>query len=82
MGRQHRPLVAWYGDLDFVPHLREFIMRGAVDVVVTFGAPVSHGAYANRKELARSIEATVRRLTAATLRGRPAPAVPFLAENR
>lgn len=82
MGRQHRPLVAWYGDLDFVPHLREFIARGAVDVVVTFGAPVAHGVHANRKELARSIEGTVRRLTASTLRGRPAPAVPFSAENQ
>lgn len=84
MGRQHRPLVAWYGDLDFVPHLREFIARGAVDVVVTFGPPVAHGSTANRKELARSIEGTVRALTAATLRGRPAPvaAIPFSAENR
>jgi 1-acyl-sn-glycerol-3-phosphate acyltransferase len=83
MGRQHRPLVAWYGDLDFVPHLREFIRRGAVDAVVTFGAPVGHGAHANRKELARSMEGTVRRLTTATLRGRPEAApVPFSAENR
>ena len=22
MGRQHRPLVAWYGDLDFMPHIK------------------------------------------------------------
>ena len=22
MGRQHRPLVAWYGDIDFVPHFK------------------------------------------------------------
>src|SRR5689334_6922181 len=25
MGRQHRPLVAWYGDLDFLPHIKAFI---------------------------------------------------------
>jgi 1-acyl-sn-glycerol-3-phosphate acyltransferase len=84
LGRQHRPLVAWYGDLDFVPHLREFVARGAVDAVVTFGAPVTHGAHANRKELARSVESTVRALTVATLRGRPLPpcAVHFSPENR
>lgn len=84
MGRQHRPLVAWYGDLDFVPHLRDFILRGAVDAVVTFGEPVTHRAHHNRKELARSLEGTIRRITASTLRGRPAPAaaVPFPAENR
>ena len=28
MGRQRRPLVAWYGDLDFMPHIKTFIERG------------------------------------------------------
>jgi lyso-ornithine lipid O-acyltransferase len=69
MGRQHRPVVAWYGDLDFVPHLKEYIQRGAVDAVVTFGEPIVYGARADRKELARSLENTVRRLTAQALRG-------------
>ena len=43
MGRQHRPLVAWYGDLDFVPHIRAFIARGAVDAVVSYGEPLAAG---------------------------------------
>ncbi len=41
MGRQNRPLVAWYGDLDFMPHIKEFIARGAVDAVVSYGEPVA-----------------------------------------
>ena len=41
MGRQHRPLVAWYGDLDFMPHIRAFIARGAVDAVVSYGEPIA-----------------------------------------
>lgn len=69
MGRQHRPVVAWYGDLDFVPHLKEYVRRGAVDAVVTFGEPIAYGARTDRKELARALENTVRRLTTQALRG-------------
>lgn len=74
MGRQHRPLVAWYGDLDFVPHLKEFIQRGAVDAAVSFGAPIAADARADRKAVAKTLEASVRRMTAAALRDRPVPA--------
>jgi 1-acyl-sn-glycerol-3-phosphate acyltransferase len=73
MGRQHRPLVAWYGDLDFMPHIRAFIERGAVDAVVSYGEPVVADATADRKAMAKSLEGAVRRITAATLRGRPRP---------
>ena len=75
MGRQHRPLVAWYGDLDFVPHIKEFIARGAVDAVISYGEPVAIGGGTDRKALTRQLEGAVRRLTVATLNGRPpAPA--------
>lgn len=70
MGRQHRPLVAWYGDLDFTPHFREFVRRGVVDVTVTFGAAVPCDRDTDRKSAARSIEGTVRELTAGALRDR------------
>jgi lyso-ornithine lipid O-acyltransferase len=70
MGRQHRPLVAWYGDLDFGPHFKEFVQRGAVDVTVSFGEPVPFDNGADRKSVTRSLEQTVRQLTAATLRDR------------
>ena len=71
MGRQHRPLVAWYGDLDFMPHIKEFIARGAVDAVVSYGEPVAANAAADRKAMAKSLEGAVRSLATATLRGRP-----------
>ena len=76
MGRQHRPLIAWYGDLDFMPHFKAFIARGALDVVVSYGEPVVADATADRKVLARSLEGAVRRITADTLSGRPRPAQP------
>ncbi len=71
MGRQHRPLVAWYGDLDFIPHIKEFIARGAVDAVVSYGEPVPADGEADRKTMTRALEGAVRRLTVATLSGRP-----------
>jgi 1-acyl-sn-glycerol-3-phosphate acyltransferase len=73
MGRQHRPLVAWYGDLDFVPHLWRFIRHCAVDAVLTFGEPAHFDAQADRKATVKALESQVRRLTTATLRGRPEP---------
>jgi 1-acyl-sn-glycerol-3-phosphate acyltransferase len=54
-----------------MPHLRALIERGAIDAVVTFGAPVPAGAQSDRKVLTRQLEQTVRRITALTLRGRP-----------
>ena len=74
IGRQHRPLVAWYGDLDFVPHIKEFIARGAVDAVVSYGDPVPADGRADRKAMTKSLEDQVRALNAAMLRGRARPA--------
>ena len=53
MGRQHRPLVAWYGDLDFMPHIKAFIARGAVDAVVSYGEPVAADGSADRKAMTK-----------------------------
>jgi len=71
MGRQHRPLVAWYGDLDFMPHIKNFIERGAVDAVVSYGEPIAADGSADRKSMTRQLEGAVRRITSATLSGRP-----------
>lgn len=71
MGRQHRPLVAWYGDLDFMPHIKAFIARGAVDAVVGYGAPLAAGGAADRKQMTKRLEGAVRTMTTAALLGRP-----------
>jgi 1-acyl-sn-glycerol-3-phosphate acyltransferase len=57
MGRENRPLFAWYGDMDLVPHLWEALKAGPLDVVVEFHPPLT---VADRKELARRAEAVVR----------------------
>ena len=68
MGRQNRPLTAWYGDMDLFPHLLRVIRQGALDVRVTWGEPIVYAADADRKTIANALEATVRQLTAAALR--------------
>lgn len=72
MGRQSRPLAAWYGNMDLIRHLSEICRRGALDVVMTWGEPIAYNAETDRKALARTLESSVRRLTIAALRGRVA----------
>ena len=69
-GHHHRPLVAWYGDLDFMPHIKAYIGRGAIDVVVSYGEPFAADGTADRKVMTRQLEGAVRRITSATLSGR------------
>ena len=73
MGRLHRPTVAWYGDLDFMPHIKALMARGAVDAVISYGEPIAADGTADRKAMTRSLEGAVRSITAATLRGRTKP---------
>jgi 1-acyl-sn-glycerol-3-phosphate acyltransferase len=76
MGRQHRPLVAWYGDLEFTPHFKGLVRCGPIDVTVTFGDPICFDGSTDRKTAAKTLEATVRRLTVAALRGECASSRP------
>jgi len=69
MGRENRPLYAWYGDMELVPHLWEALEAGPLDVVVQFHEPLEA---MDRKELARVAWDTVRRGQAAALAGNPA----------
>ncbi|MEW6257905.1 MAG: lysophospholipid acyltransferase family protein [Pseudomonadota bacterium] len=73
MGRSHRPVAAWTGDLDLGPHLLELLRQGAVDVDVTFGHARMLDGDADRKQVTRACEQDVRTLCAARLLGRIPP---------
>jgi 1-acyl-sn-glycerol-3-phosphate acyltransferase len=73
LGRQHRPVAAWFGEMALFPHLMNVIRRGALDVVVTWGEPIAYAADIDRKAIAQSLQQTVRRLTAQALREGPLP---------
>jgi 1-acyl-sn-glycerol-3-phosphate acyltransferase len=59
MGRENRPLFAWYGDMELVPHLWEALKAGPLDVAMEFHPPFSL-AQMDRKEAARTAERLVR----------------------
>jgi len=69
MGRENRPLFAWYGDMEMVPHLWEALLAGPLDVVVQFHQPLSLDAM-DRKTLAACAEEIVRTGQAQALAGR------------
>ena len=69
MGRENRPLFAWYGDMEMVPHLWEALLAGPLDVVVQFHQPLSLDVM-DRKTLARRAEELVREGQAEALAGR------------
>jgi len=68
VGRALRDKVAWYGETELVPHLLGVLSCGAIDITVSWGEAVSYGMNADRKQIARDAEASVRRMTARALR--------------
>ena len=70
MGRFHRPLAAWPGDIELLPHLLAVAREGAVDVDVDFGERVDYSGDSSRKAVSRTVEARIRAMLGARLRGR------------
>lgn len=70
MGRFHRPLAAWPGDIELGPHLMGVIREGAVDVDVDFGERVEYSRASNRKQVSHEVETRIRAMLGARLRGR------------
>jgi 1-acyl-sn-glycerol-3-phosphate acyltransferase len=61
MGREYRPLYAWYGDMELVPHLWESLLTGPPDIVLEFHSPLTVDSAGGRKKLAPLVEEIVRR---------------------
>lgn len=81
LGRQWRPLVAWLGDAELIPHLMGLAREGAVDVTVAFGAPITFDREGDRKAVTIRAEAEVRRLLSDAVGGRRAASAFPAAEN-
>ncbi|MCJ7995063.1 1-acyl-sn-glycerol-3-phosphate acyltransferase [Rhizobium cremeum] len=71
MGRYHRPIAGWPGDVTLLPHLMGVLKAGALDVDVSFGETYDYRDGSNRKHLAAFVESRMRRMLLARLRGRP-----------
>jgi 1-acyl-sn-glycerol-3-phosphate acyltransferase len=56
--------------MSMAPHLAGLARHGGVDVSLMWGEPVAFDENSDRKQVARALEAQVRRRTVQTLRGR------------
>ena len=70
MGRFHRPIAAWPGDVTLLPHLAGILRAGALEVDVDCGEAFVFDAAASRKVLAADVTAALRRMFSTRLRGR------------
>jgi 1-acyl-sn-glycerol-3-phosphate acyltransferase len=59
--RRDRPGIAWYGDMDLLPHLASFLRDGPVDAVLVWGEPIEFDRASDRKRATLAAEASVRR---------------------
>jgi len=72
LGVGWRPFVAWYGDMEMIPHLWYLSKLGRLTVEITFHPPVSLADFPTRKSLAAHCDQVVRTGMARLLAGRPA----------
>ncbi|MDE2182617.1 MAG: 1-acyl-sn-glycerol-3-phosphate acyltransferase [Alphaproteobacteria bacterium] len=73
LGRENRPLFAWYGDMELLPHVWEAVKAGPLDVVVEFHPPLTMDEAGDRKRIAILAETAVRRGQTRALRGEVGP---------
>ncbi len=69
-GRFERAALAWYGDTELAPHLRDVLNAGAIDVELAWGEPIRIGRATSRKEATRLAEAAIRRARREAVTGR------------
>lgn len=62
MGHYHRPVAAWPGDVELLPHLLGILKTGALDAEVAFGEAIEVTEATNRKALAAGAEDQIRTL--------------------
>lgn len=60
--RRQRARIAWYGDMDLMPHLHRILSDGGLDVHLVFAAPIGLGRDGNRKTVAKAAGDRVARL--------------------
>jgi lyso-ornithine lipid O-acyltransferase len=60
--RGEKPIVAWYGDMAFLPSLWRVLACGGLRCDVHYGEVIAHSPAADRKALARRLEAATRAL--------------------
>lgn len=71
LGRLMRPIYAWYGDMEFVPHFWHLLGFGRFRVDLMVHDPVNPNLFSSRKELAQYCERVITDGFSRLLSGRP-----------
>lgn len=71
IGRFYRPFFAWYGDMEFLPHLWTMLGLGRAGVEVGFHPVVTLAQFGSRKALAEHCYRVVAEGVASAVAGRP-----------
>jgi lyso-ornithine lipid O-acyltransferase len=77
--RSLRPAVAWYGDMELLPHLWRLIGLGQLGVEIVFHPATSLAAMGSRKALSQHCESTISQTLAAANAGRLISGTPVAA---
>jgi lyso-ornithine lipid O-acyltransferase len=70
IGQCHRPVAAWPGNVELMPHLLGVLKTGAFDVDVRFGDTVEVMVGTSRKHVSGSVREQLRDMLEKSLRGR------------
>lgn len=62
MGRYHRPIAAWPGSIELLPHLMGIFKAEAIDVDVDFGEAIAFREGDNRKHLSAAVIASMKQM--------------------
>ncbi len=82
LGHHLRPLFAWYGDMELLPHLWQLAGLGRLTVTVTFSEPVNARDFASRKVLCAHANTVIAESLAASLSGRWPDGIPAVGRRR
>lgn len=74
--RREMPELAWYGDMELVPHVLDFVRGGPLDVTLTWGDPIPFGPQTDRKRAAKAAEGAIRDARRTAMLGRREPITP------
>ncbi len=69
-GRAERARLAWYGDTALLPHLKDILSGGPIDVRLVWGEPIRMGREHSRKEATRLAELFVKQAALKHVTGR------------
>lgn len=77
VGRMERPLFAWYGDMDLIPHMVRFLGQGKMQFVVEFFPPLYRDQFTDHKAMAQYAQRLIAGAHNAARGGRLSPALPL-----